>query len=62
MRRQWQFWRTEIRAAKIRKSAYTLAALANDMKNRRQSMNCYLTGRQSALPCLAEFIDQRFVI
>jgi hypothetical protein len=39
---QWHLWRTEICAAKIREfniRSGTLAAPANDMKNRWQSMN-----------------------
>jgi len=48
--RQWLVWRTEDCAAKIREfsiSSDTLAAPANDMKNRWQLMNWYLTGCKS---------------
>jgi hypothetical protein len=48
--RQWQVWRTEICAVKVRKfniSSDTLGAPANDIKNRWQSMNWYLTGCKS---------------
>jgi hypothetical protein len=50
--RQWQVWRTEDCAAKIRKfsiSSDTLAAPANDMKNCWQLMNESLVKRQCAL-------------